>query len=1731
MDLHSTAAVKYTTGGQQVNDGKPITVASAETVIPIMLDYENADFYYKRQGYVLVGFAATDGSRTPAEHLEVTAPGRRNAASLYAIWTEGSYALIYDANGGTGAHEAQTEKAAVTSVTFNIQYSSQMKPHDGAPDARFLGWAKDSKSKTPDFPYDAQTGTFTPAQITLYEADPVQILYAVWEYHYVLTFERGYADETSPLPGALDAWSVEDTYTFSIPEGPDPTRDQYEFMFFWSDTMERQNSENRYYKSSMGEEFVTTITLESDDTHRFVYPRFSPLGKSVLTYNANGGSNDSVPADYEVDQTSSWNILVPVNTATTPTRTGYTFIGWSTEETTTEGIKNGTAPNHTWLNDGDPAHKLYGGRTGNAMYTMNTDESTLHTLYAVWAPSHTLKVEVVSPYGNGWYQITYDADDCATKTDWQWDNSTNVSNNGKYDTVSLTYDQYDTETTYTFEKLFNVSNTKSNRNSSYLLHALTREGYVFRGYSFTQGAANPEFTVKNGGITERAGVTIGAGTEQGYRSGATMVLNNVEVDISGFELDPYERKTYTTYLYAVWSPDSDFYRVVMINPDTGAAQEVMGTTSAKIQADGTSSITIAANTLVSPINKPGYIYDYAETPNATTAKYQVQSVWTGGGTGTEGGGGKVSTRYDDTINWVIGESITIASDNPYLTYTTTDEGAYVYTYTLYPVESKGEIFRVMLDHTNSAASKLYRVVWTNSNQTSRQDQTFNTDYLQVTVRAGTRSYKWAANTLGWFWGFRDSDYYNFMGYSYTGSREPWNVDYTITETSIGMKHQLTTRYQYYSRINEALEINLDNPRYVTESVYNDEIPVHTVTLYPVWRPKKTFRVDFDPNGGNFSHLESGDDDDNDVNLIVEGQPYTKTFYEFATGRNVYAPAYAGHKLLGYSYTKQDPVSRVEDAVIDIPITTNSSNTKQFQTQVALRVDEADEGSGTKNVTVTKSGAPRKITLTVYAVWQKQQEFAVCFDHNGGTSSGNASTTPSVLRGAAETYAEITTKGGSATYSGYVLLGYSYNKVEPGLGQMSDVVYAPDADGYYGPIRVDKGTNPAINTVTSTTSAGVDYTVMTVYAVWASNATYYKLKIVDESGNTLNTITKTVSGATPENGTTLSGSYSQLTSIENKNYGYRLSGLSFEPGGETAYSVTYGKLDQAIPIAPDGRNVVLTENNNLKTYTLTLYAQWEQQNYFKVRLASNGGYVMNLSGAMSKDNPAAIDEYTVKADLDVTSVVVPSVAFETYSSSSSTTLFSRDQHWYAGFAYRADAIKGDYSVSQVTSSRPYRQRITNIVIDLEDPDMHIEETVDANGIKTYTLTLYAAWEPYQYFELEFLPNGGAFHNSSTGNAIDSHVTRSGAQRQSVSTYTFANVTYTDYNESSGIRPGYHLMGYSYTADGKVDVSITESGKKVEVKNISVSMGDTGKTVSRYTVTGADGGTLNVTKLSLYAVWGTRLDYSSAGGTTNMPTSVIRYEPEATDNRSFVIPQIRPVNKSFIFLGWSTRSGGTAQYGAEGYYEPLSNEALSGEIVFDANTGHVTLYAVWSQRYELFYHANGGNESSVPENETSYITSNQAAFDVSKKIPTRDPDADGTQYIFLGWADTADATVPRYSAQDTALLNYIPITGSTDGSVTPKHGYAVWQVVAPSQEKAVFAAPPAPSAPSAPPAPQATEPAQTSQVTETTPPTEPPATEKPTEPPVAQVSVEPPDAEKPAEPEPTGTTETVEGGGTE
>ena len=202
----------------------------------------------------------------------------------FTIPAKASYAVSYNANGGTGAPGGQTK-----------WHNESLKLQPGIPsrsDHVFAGWAT-SQSGTVAYPAG---GTMA------YGVNSPTTLYARWNPKVYFNPNGGTgAPGTQTKPYNADL----------ILSGTKPTRVGYTFKN-WNTAA---NGSGTSYDPSKPYSTNSPVTL---------YAQWTPISVT-LTYNANGGSN--APAS----QTKVYDTPLKLQTGI-PTRTGYTFKGWATTQ-------------------------------------------------------------------------------------------------------------------------------------------------------------------------------------------------------------------------------------------------------------------------------------------------------------------------------------------------------------------------------------------------------------------------------------------------------------------------------------------------------------------------------------------------------------------------------------------------------------------------------------------------------------------------------------------------------------------------------------------------------------------------------------------------------------------------------------------------------------------------------------------------------------------------------------------------------------------------------------------------------------------------------------------------------------------------------------------------------------------------------------------------------------------------------------------------------------------------------------------------------------------------------------------------------------------------------------------------------------------------------------------------------------------------------------------------------
>ena len=350
--------------------------------------------------------------------------------------------LYYNANGGTGAPATQTAVATTVDnagTVFTINADGRAQPTRTG--YTFQGWNTNQTNANKGAVTHAHTGAISVGSARQ-TADASATLYAVWKINnYPVTCEDRVGSTTGTLLGSTTTGA---NYAYgSTVRGSSIRSTTYTGYTYQSDTS-------------------CTIGTGTNKVYRIFKAN---TYTNYLYYNANGGTG--APA------TQSASVTYPGGPSTftinaggraQPTRTGYTFQGWNT--------------NQTNANNGAVTHAPTGTiSVGAAKQTANASA----TLYAVWKENTCTNKLVYNFNGGSANGITNPA-----------------NQTGKY--------------TNNFKSTFSVTATKP-----------IRTGYTFNGWTVTtnSGSVTPTSIAYNAGATN---VTVSPAISNGTSSGATVTV-------------------------------------------------------------------------------------------------------------------------------------------------------------------------------------------------------------------------------------------------------------------------------------------------------------------------------------------------------------------------------------------------------------------------------------------------------------------------------------------------------------------------------------------------------------------------------------------------------------------------------------------------------------------------------------------------------------------------------------------------------------------------------------------------------------------------------------------------------------------------------------------------------------------------------------------------------------------------------------------------------------------------------------------------------------------------------------------------------------------------------------------------------------------------------------------------------------------------------------------------------
>lgn len=241
-----------------------------------------------RTGYTFLGWS-TNKTATSATYAAGGSYTANSAATLYAVWKINTYTVSYDANGGTGAPSSQTKTYGVALVL-----SAEVPTRTGY---TFLGWTSNKAIEAVEY----EKGDF-------YYFDSSVTLYAVWQIN---TYTISY--DANGGKGAPSSQTKTHDVALTL-SSTEPVRAGYTFLG-WSTNKDATSADYIAGGSYSANSDATLYAVWEANTY-------------TVGYDANGGTG--APSA----QTKTHDVALTLSSVK-PTRTGYTFLGWSADKTAT----------------------------------------------------------------------------------------------------------------------------------------------------------------------------------------------------------------------------------------------------------------------------------------------------------------------------------------------------------------------------------------------------------------------------------------------------------------------------------------------------------------------------------------------------------------------------------------------------------------------------------------------------------------------------------------------------------------------------------------------------------------------------------------------------------------------------------------------------------------------------------------------------------------------------------------------------------------------------------------------------------------------------------------------------------------------------------------------------------------------------------------------------------------------------------------------------------------------------------------------------------------------------------------------------------------------------------------------------------------------------------------------------------------------------------------------------
>ena len=260
---------------------------------------------FTRNGYTFAGWSTSaNGALVYTDKAEYTV-GAEASVTLYAVWSANENTIVFNANGGTGTMTAQTAK---TGEEITLKENTFIRSG-----YTFLGWSTS---------FGGSVVYVNRATYKMGSASSVS-LYAVWEEkNYKITYDL----QGGTVSGNKTSYTV-NTASFML---NNPQKEGYRFAGWTYAGQTTPVSDVMIAKGSTGDKAFTA--------------NWTPIPYTI-TYDLDGGQHTNATA-YNIESA----VVLSV-----PTKTGYTFAGWTYDGQTTP-VRDVTIPKGSMGNKTFVAH-------------------------------------------------------------------------------------------------------------------------------------------------------------------------------------------------------------------------------------------------------------------------------------------------------------------------------------------------------------------------------------------------------------------------------------------------------------------------------------------------------------------------------------------------------------------------------------------------------------------------------------------------------------------------------------------------------------------------------------------------------------------------------------------------------------------------------------------------------------------------------------------------------------------------------------------------------------------------------------------------------------------------------------------------------------------------------------------------------------------------------------------------------------------------------------------------------------------------------------------------------------------------------------------------------------------------------------------------------------------------------------------------------------------------------